>query len=58
MLRNAQVIDPDNSCLLPGLQDVRTENGHVAAITPSSEWKDQAAGDAVVVDLDGKFLCP
>ncbi|KAH9944771.1 hypothetical protein B0H21DRAFT_862573 [Amylocystis lapponica] len=59
VLRNAQVVDPDNSCLLQGLHDVSTENGHVVSITPSSESKNAPTpGDTVVVDLGGKFLCP
>ena len=62
ILRNARVIDPAQSALLPGLQDVVIENGLVLSVTAAGT-ESRLSGTPkdpplVSVDLGGKFLCP
>ncbi|KAM5542990.1 hypothetical protein V8D89_003374 [Ganoderma adspersum] len=60
VLRNAQVVDPAQSTLLPGRQDVVIENGLVLSVTPVGVQPGIAPKDPppLSVDLGGKFLCP
>lgn len=56
ILQNVQVIDPQKSSLLDGLQDVQIQHGLIASVNPHGSKFISA--DAVVVDLNGRFLCP
>ena len=60
ILQNAQVIDPANSRLLDGYQDVFIEDGLVLSVTPSGTRRatDPEKPEPIVVDLAGKYLCP
>ncbi|CAL1711386.1 unnamed protein product [Somion occarium] len=65
VLRNAFVVDPTSSSLLPELQDVSIVKGHVQSIKPSSERFIHSLFERrgneqppTVVDLKGKYLCP
>ncbi|KZT01443.1 uncharacterized protein LAESUDRAFT_731144 [Laetiporus sulphureus 93-53] len=63
ILRNVRLIEPSTSSVDPGLVDVLTSRGHISAILPSwehgeFEGNEEDGGDAVEVNLKGKFLCP
>ncbi|RPD57732.1 hypothetical protein L226DRAFT_554267 [Lentinus tigrinus ALCF2SS1-7] len=56
ILRNARVIDPAQSRILPGYQDVVIKDGLIASLNPSPSTLDEP--HLAAVDLGGKFLCP
>ncbi|TBU40168.1 hypothetical protein BD309DRAFT_1003253 [Dichomitus squalens] len=60
VLRNARVIDPAESTLLQGPQDIVIENGLILSVTPIGVQPGITPKDppVVSVDLAGKFLCP
>jgi predicted amidohydrolase YtcJ len=60
-LINCQIIDPVNSCLLPGLQAIAIRKGKIVTVCPvdearainGSQWN-----KVDTVDLKGAFVCP
>jgi len=60
ILRNAHIVEPSKSSLLPGLYDVCTNDGLIVSLTPSEEYVlvDPEEPPPVTVDLKGKYLCP
>ncbi|KAI0767080.1 hypothetical protein C8Q74DRAFT_1426044 [Fomes fomentarius] len=60
ILRNARVVDPADSQLLDGYQDVVLEDGLVLSVTPSgaSYAAKPEKPEPIVVDLAGKYICP
>ena len=55
ILRNARVIDPAQSRILDGYQDVVIQDGLIASLTPSPSV---ATSGLAEFDLAGKFVCP
>ncbi|KAJ3480810.1 hypothetical protein NLI96_g8086 [Meripilus lineatus] len=59
ILRNAQVVDPALSSILPGRHDVKLCGGQIEWVVPSLSGRDAETDEVIrVVDLDGKYLCP
>ncbi|KAH9919376.1 uncharacterized protein B0H18DRAFT_1086650 [Fomitopsis serialis] len=62
ILKNAKVVDPATSTLLPGLHTVVTKDGHVSAVVPDEYAYEFSQEEETVppieVDLAGKFVCP
>ncbi|GBE80737.1 Uncharacterized protein SCP_0304560 [Sparassis crispa] len=62
ILRNAQVVDPERSSLVQGLQDVHIREGHIVSIISSQLYNAISGNDheqfPSIVDLGGKYLCP
>ena len=64
--RNARVVDPAVCDILPLLQDVKFEKGHIEWIAPSSTFDSDSetadsnnySGVIRIVDLQGRYLCP
>ncbi|KAI0724693.1 hypothetical protein C8Q72DRAFT_786828 [Fomitopsis betulina] len=56
VLKNARVVNPETSSLLPGLRTVITEAGFVTSTTDGSSLSEPVP--SIEVDLQGKYLCP
>ncbi|RDX49310.1 hypothetical protein OH76DRAFT_546437 [Lentinus brumalis] len=56
ILRNARIIDPAESRVLDGYQDVVIKDGLIASLNPSE--LNTVEPQLAEVDLGGKFLCP